>query len=634
MGAGHGHGTVYTPPFLASLLLDQVMPYHKLKGDERVLDPACGSGVFLVGAFRRLVNCHRAKHGWRPLSVDVLKKILKSSIFGIELDANAVDLTAFSLALAVCDALKPDVIWEKLKFDKLRGANLVEGDFFEELAGSRAPSGVLGKNFDIIVGNPPFESALTNFGKAFNDEVSSVRGGLPDKQVAYLFLEQSIKLLSRSGTLCLIQPSGILYNQKAFKFRQQIFQSAAVQTILDFTSIRKLYDAADPKTIAFVINGFKPPHGHVVTHVTFRRTFGTKERISFELDHYDWHRVPQNVAAEDRFIWRLDLLGGGRLVQLSQRFREMETLREFLGHTQLSFGEGFIIGGKKTSAKSFLTGMTYLPTEALTEKGIDRKHLSKVTQQSFHTAYTESRYKSPIILIRKNERLQIALWLQGSIAFTSSIVGIGVGGATPSAVKKIYSRLRNQHETYQLFCAMHGSKAFVAKATAVLKQDIDRLPFPKDESQMKLSFWERVIRSDTLTYFRDFVRLGQNSALLARSASIQVVLDYGALLRRMLASVYQNLVVGAPIFLDGLICQPFYFGTPPDDDIVKQKHGETLRSLIYDKHHESLRTVRMLRIYVDNVMLVVKPDRLRFWIGSAAIRDADETIMSLRDQGY
>ena len=60
-----GHGTVYTPPFLASLLLDHAMPYGKLSGDERILDPACGSGVFLVGAFRRLVTVHRAKNGWR-----------------------------------------------------------------------------------------------------------------------------------------------------------------------------------------------------------------------------------------------------------------------------------------------------------------------------------------------------------------------------------------------------------------------------------------------------------------------------------------------------------------------------------------------------------------------------------------
>ena len=51
-----GSTAVYIPPFLTALLFDFAMPYEKLTGKERVLDPACGSAVFLVGAFRRLVN--------------------------------------------------------------------------------------------------------------------------------------------------------------------------------------------------------------------------------------------------------------------------------------------------------------------------------------------------------------------------------------------------------------------------------------------------------------------------------------------------------------------------------------------------------------------------------------------------
>ncbi len=71
-----GHGAVYTPPFLASLLLDQVMPYETMTGKEKVLDPACGSGVFLVGAFKRLVIHWRSRHRWRRPTVDDLKEIL------------------------------------------------------------------------------------------------------------------------------------------------------------------------------------------------------------------------------------------------------------------------------------------------------------------------------------------------------------------------------------------------------------------------------------------------------------------------------------------------------------------------------------------------------------------------------
>ena len=192
-----GHGQVYTPPFLASLLLDHVMPYDKIDGTERVLDPACGSGVFLVGAFRRLINVCRAKNGWQAPDVDTLKDILKNCIFGIELDSGAVDLTSFSLALAVCDTLKPEVIWENLKFDQLRNRNLLEGDFFLQLAklADKKPT-ILEGGFNVILGNPPFESDLTPAGRELNAKAAEERGGLPDKQAAYLFLEQGIQCLA------------------------------------------------------------------------------------------------------------------------------------------------------------------------------------------------------------------------------------------------------------------------------------------------------------------------------------------------------------------------------------------------------------------------------------------------------
>jgi hypothetical protein len=630
-----GHGTVYTPPFLASLLLDHAMPYDKLRGDERILDPACGSGVFLVGAFRRLINFHRSRNKWKPLDVDGLKSILRRSVFGVELDPGAVDLTTFSLALAVCDALKPEVIWESLKFDKLRGQNLVEGDFFAELA--KAESGastICNENFDVILGNPPFESHLTSHGRACDSAVKAARGDLPDKQAAYLFLEQGIRLLTPRGVLCLVQPSGILYNRKAYKFRREILKSATVQAILDFTSIRNLYESADPKTVAFVVVKAKPSEAHHLLHMTLRRTFGAKERIAFEIDHYDCHVVPQSVAVQDEFIWRLNLLGGGRLVQLSRRLRGMDTLKDFIDRNKLMYSEGFIIGSGGDTPASFLTGMTYLPAEALTDDGVDAHRLSTVTATSFHTETKESLYDPPLVLIRKNERLPLAYWNGGRLAFTSTIIGIGRGKASQATLKKIYSRLRDHHSTYRLSCAMHGSKAFVAKATAILKQDIDSLPFPAKDSDLSLSFWERVIEEDTLEYFCDFVRLGQNSALLRKQATSETVSDYSKLLCKLLKSVYSNFQSGSPVFLDGLICQPFYFGDSSKDDVVHHRHGDALRSLIYHKHHDSLRTVRMLRFYVDNVMLIVKPDRLRFWICSTAIRDADETIISLREQGY
>jgi hypothetical protein len=103
----------------------------------------------------------------------------------------------------------------------------------------------------------------------------------------------------------------------------------------------------------------------------------------------------------------------------------------------------------------------------------------------------------------------------------------------------------------------------------------------------------------------------------------------------LLGSIYDNLKATDPIFLNGLICQPFYFGERPNLAWLDEQNEDELRKLIYDDDkHVYLRTVRVLRFYSENVLLIIKPDRLRYWIRSTAIRDADETLADLWQQGY
>ena len=161
------------------------------------MDPACGSGVFLVGAFRRLINIWGSLNNWQRPEANTLKELLNQSIYGIEIDRDAIDLTVFSLCLAVCDALQPDVIWQDLRFDRLRGSNLIEADFFQILLDRRqGKSTVLDAGFDVVVGNPPFRSPPSPAGTRLDKErqkEETERPGLPDKQTAYLFLEHSLR---------------------------------------------------------------------------------------------------------------------------------------------------------------------------------------------------------------------------------------------------------------------------------------------------------------------------------------------------------------------------------------------------------------------------------------------------------
>ncbi len=634
-----GHGTVYTPPFLASILLDRAMPYEKLSGEERVLDPACGSGVFLVGAFRRLINIWRSRNRWNRPSVNMLRKILKRSIYGIELDPNAIDLTAFSLSLAICDALQPDVIWRDLKLDPLRKSNLFEADFFRVLLDSRqGEPTIFERGFDIIIGNPPFESKLSTAGAEINQtaqQQDSSRGSLPDKQTAYLFLEQALTSLHSGGRVCLIQPSGLLYNRNAQAFRNAIHRKYKVDTILDFTSIRNLYEA-DPKTIAVLVHASAPLKSNWINHWTFRRTVSVHKRICFELDHYDRHRVSQKQAETDSYVWRANLLGGGRLLGMSQRLLGLRTLAEYVEQKGWDYGEGFIAAktGRRTPAP-FLTGKPLLPTTAFTDEGIDKTKIENVKETLFRSAYAEDRYSAPIVLIKETDTLPVTFWDEGFLAYRHKIVGIHAPRSQVSKLGKFYDTFRRNHDIYRFSCTLNGTQSLVGKATAILKQDIDVLPYPKNMSDLSFSFWEEALCEDVLNHMTEYVRLGQNSQLLKKAANVDDLREYSSMFIRMLRSVYHNLEAAEPVFFNGLTCQPFYFGEPPNISWLGEQEEDELRKLIYDdERHEYLRTIRVLRFYSENILLLVKPDRLRYWIRSTAIRDADETLVDLRGQGY
>jgi hypothetical protein len=628
--AQKGKGAVFTPPMLANLMLDYAMPYEHLTGRERILDPTCGSGVFLVGAFRRLVHFWRSRNGWRRPDVATLKAILKQSIFGVELQEEAVHLTAFSLALAICDALQPNVIWRELRLDKLVGSNLYLGDFSEKIASLRS-AGQRG-GFDVIVGNPPFLSKLTEAARRLR-EGQNHAAPIPDNQMAYFVVEQATSLLKNGGTLCLLQPHGFLYNEKARAFQRVLISANQMEAVLDFTSIRKLFDGADPKTVALLITRGKPRPDHPIHHLTFRRTFSVKGRIGFELDHYDRHVVQQQTAEMCPWVWRVNLLGGGRLQDLAGRMDAAPKLRDFVEAQKWDYGEGFIAasGGKREPAP-WLTGKPFLPTEALTETGIDESQIGVVTATRFRSAYSDRRYSAPIVMIKEHELLPCAFRNQGFLAYKDKIVGISAGSADAPKLERFYKRFVSNKRVLRALCMLFGSQALTGKSSAILKRDIDVLPWPENGA-WNLAEWERLLCDDVVNFAGEFVRLGQNSPLLVKRVTPTQLAVYARLFVDMLGSVYRNLRDVNSGLVDGLAFQAFSFGEKstlnwPED------WSTPLKEMVYLQHGDALRTVRVLRFYEGNTIVIVKPDRLRYWIASTAVRDADETLVDLDRQGY
>jgi N-6 DNA Methylase len=122
----------YTPAHLVDFVLDAVLPWTGDEWNLKILDASCGSGIFLVKAFQRLIHRWRSTHPDQEPLVPDLKLILANNFIGVDKNEEAVRVACFSLYLAMADAIQPRHYWKQVVFPRLRGTRLIANDFFDE----------------------------------------------------------------------------------------------------------------------------------------------------------------------------------------------------------------------------------------------------------------------------------------------------------------------------------------------------------------------------------------------------------------------------------------------------------------------------------------------------------------------
>jgi len=121
-GKDRNQGSHYTPPALVEFVLANTLTPEVLATKSRVLDPACGSGIFLVESFRRMVRHLWAQQDGRRVSRPQLRKILREQIAGMDINEEAVRVAAFSLYLAFLHYQEPREINEERRLPFLKWA--------------------------------------------------------------------------------------------------------------------------------------------------------------------------------------------------------------------------------------------------------------------------------------------------------------------------------------------------------------------------------------------------------------------------------------------------------------------------------------------------------------------------------
>lgn len=249
-------GAYYTPRHLANLVVNQAFLESKNILKEKIYDGACGSGILLTTAFRRILARAEAERN-RQLSFSERIRLLKQSIFGSDINESACRVTAFSLYLSVLENLMPSDIAELYKLGKARlphllGSNIKagerEGDFFSTqntLASS--------KEFSIFLCNPPWIEPSQKTKLSSDNWVNQNDYKIPRRQVCAAFMLRALNSLKNDGRLCFILPVSILAAHTSQEFTKLLLKHYQIETVINFGDIRKLlFDDAKQPTLIFV----------------------------------------------------------------------------------------------------------------------------------------------------------------------------------------------------------------------------------------------------------------------------------------------------------------------------------------------------------------------------------------------
>jgi hypothetical protein len=240
-------GIYYTPSVLVDLILNQTLEsFLKKNKAASCIDFACGSGIFLVKAFEKLIdenNCHA--------KFDVKKDILKNCIFGVEKDEVATRITIFSLYLKLLEGEDPVTLRilikeNKIKFPKLFDKNILNKDtLFDDLIFSNE-DGKIVNNFDAIVGNPPWgvnpfdDPAINNSSRMNLSEIK--QNAVNDYQSSQYFILKAADLMSDHSI------AGIVTNNSNFLVNKG--QAFRARVLSDY-NINLFYDLKDCNSILF-----------------------------------------------------------------------------------------------------------------------------------------------------------------------------------------------------------------------------------------------------------------------------------------------------------------------------------------------------------------------------------------------
>ena len=450
-------GLHYTPTELVHLALDPV--FERIPSSARVIDPACGSGAFLVEAFRRLV--WRATEG-QPATRKLVRRILYRQLFGLDINRSALGIAAFSLYLAALELdEEPITDIADLRFDHLIDKTLFETD---SLA-NNLPDQIAATRFDAVIGNPPW----TFVGRhgASPKRVEAQRNTLrPRRSPDQAFLGLAAGLAGESGRVGMVMKATPFFSRDshAVEARAALLERLAPVALLNLSYLRRegLFPDASGPALVFLARCALAPDptsllvGSVPWTPDFKRTgifhVGPGEINSVSLDRV--LAVPPFLKAATFGTVRDGLL----IEKLEKRFPRLEDVLVRLGLDRSKHcGQGFQVRGDKNPPPDTYYGVGVVTPSNFASFRLRVDSLEHFTHTTLHRPRRESIFKGPLLLCSKTVKTSGAehgrygaAVHRDDVLYTENIYGISFQATDPLYAYVLCGILNSSLTTFQL----------------------------------------------------------------------------------------------------------------------------------------------------------------------------------------
>lgn len=522
-------GAYYTPLFLVDYILSETVEKRFKNQKEiyncKVLDPSCGSGIFLVETLRKIIEQFQKNN---PSYLDdpeqykkQLKQLALDNIFGIDKDQSAINVAIFSIYLTLLDYQEPGDI-ESFKFPLLHDKNFFSEDFFNLEAGFNDSFGDL--SFDFILGNPPWKRGKGDHKALFDEYITKRRKSekgkyqnaieISNSEIAQAFILRVRDFCKLSTQIGFIATSKVLYNINAIGFRKYLLDQFIINKVFELAPVRKeVFDKSNDKAVApavilFYQSAFeKNTDDNIIEHITLKPSRFFSLFKVFTIQRGDYKKVNQKQLKDYDYLWKILVYGNyldfNLLIRLKKEYPKLVDIVS--DDNTFLVGQGAMIGGGDKNSAQHLIGKPFIDTRKdIRAFWVNNKLTNTWDLETVHRPRNPSLYEAPMLLITEgiNKYFRsVSAVSEHDLVYRSSLTAIKVNDRIKSDILYSISGILNS-SFFSYFCLQTFSSSGIEREQS---HDEEKFNIPFVENTNIFILVNEIVKLKTELYSHDNV---------------------------------------------------------------------------------------------------------------------------------